>query len=78
MTIKPDKNGQPFGYCDSCRGQLRIGGSDSRVSAFYAANPDIAKAAGKIEPSAVDGGSGEKVDAPAPQVKKSDFTLFEG
>ncbi len=78
MTIKPDKNGQPFGYCDSCRGQLRIGGSDSRVSAFYAAHPDIAKAAGKIEPSAVDGVGGEKVDAPAPQVKKSDFTLFEG
>jgi len=78
MTIKPDKNGQPFGYDDACRGQLRIGGSESRVSAFYAAHPDIAKAAGKIAPSAVDDGGGEKVEQPAPQIKKSDFTLFEG
>lgn len=78
MTIKPDKNGQPFGYDDACRGQLRIGGSESRVSAFYAAHPDIAKAAGKIAPAAVDYGGGEKVEQPAPQVKKSDFTLFEG
>ena len=77
MTIKPDKNGQPFGYDDACRGQLRVGGSESRVSAFYAAHPDIAKAAGKIAPSAVDGGGSEKVDETAPQVKKSDFTLFE-
>jgi hypothetical protein len=76
MIIKPDKNGEPFGYDDACRGQLRIGGNDARVKAFFAAHPEIAKAAGKIEPPAVDSGQESK---PVELAKKTGgFTLFEG
>ncbi|HEY1022551.1 MAG TPA: hypothetical protein VGE06_09595 [Flavisolibacter sp.] len=47
MQIKTDKNGDPFGHCGACRGQLRVGGSAARVSAFLAKNPKIAAAMGR-------------------------------
>ena len=36
MRITHDKNGHPFGSCqnESCFGQLRVGGKDSRIAAF--------------------------------------------
>lgn len=40
MRITPDKNGEPFGYCEAnCSAQLRIGGDRRRVAAFVARYP---------------------------------------
>lgn len=40
MRISPDKNGEPFGYCEAtCSAQLRIGGDKARVAAFVARYP---------------------------------------
>lgn len=40
MRIAPDRNGEPFGYCDAtCSAQLRIGGDRARVAAFVARYP---------------------------------------
>ena len=44
MRINPDRNGDPFGYCEtSCRQQLRIGGDPYRVKQFIARFPWAAK-----------------------------------
>jgi hypothetical protein len=43
MRITPDRNGQPFGFCEAeCEAQLRIGGKSSRVRKFFAKYPQIA------------------------------------
>lgn len=34
MEIKHDKNSEPFGHCDECAGQLRVGGKAGRVRKF--------------------------------------------
>lgn len=34
MRVTPDKNGDPFGYCEDCAQQLRIGGDRHRVKRF--------------------------------------------
>lgn len=40
MRITPDKNGDPFGYCEAnCGQQLRIGGDKRRVRDFIALYP---------------------------------------
>lgn len=40
MRITPDKNGDPFGYCEAeCSAQLRIGGDKRRVAAFLKRYP---------------------------------------
>ncbi len=40
MRITPDKNGDPFGYCEAeCNQQMRIGGDKRRVKAFAARYP---------------------------------------
>lgn len=36
MRVTEDKNGDPFGYCEDCAQQLRIGGDRHRVSRFVA------------------------------------------
>lgn len=41
MRITPDKSGAPFGYCEECNGQLRIGGNARRVESFYARNQGV-------------------------------------
>lgn len=41
MRVTPDKSGAPFGYCEECNGQLRIGGNSTRVEAFYRKNPAV-------------------------------------
>jgi hypothetical protein len=45
MAVKHDKNGDPFGHCEECGGQLRVGGKPSRVRAFVAKYPWAAKPA---------------------------------
>lgn len=34
MGVKHDKNGEPFGHCEECAGQLRVGGKPGRVRKF--------------------------------------------
>lgn len=34
MRVKADKNGDPFGYCEDCAQQLRVGGDRHRVRRF--------------------------------------------
>jgi hypothetical protein len=44
MRITHDKNGDPFGYCETtCNQQMRIGGEKSRVARFLARFPWAAK-----------------------------------
>ena len=43
MRITTDKNGDPFGFCEICRQQLRVGGDADRVDDFYRAHPGIKK-----------------------------------
>lgn len=43
MRITTDKNGDPFGFCEICRQQLRVGGDADRVEDFYRAHPGIKK-----------------------------------
>lgn len=81
MTVKADKNGEPFGYCDSCKGQLRVGGNAGRVSAFVKKYPHIGAAMGMDTVT-----EKEKIARPPAAInkpvtdtgKKDDFTLFEG
>lgn len=35
MKVKADKNGDPFGHCEHCSGQLRVGGKTARVENFF-------------------------------------------
>lgn len=39
MRFIHDKNGKPFGHCDDCNGQLRIGGNGYREKKFAALHP---------------------------------------
>lgn len=39
MAIKHDKNLDPFGHCEDCGGQLRVGGKPGRVRAFVSRYP---------------------------------------
>lgn len=46
MEVKHDKNSEPFGYCEYCAGQLRVGGRPGRVRSFckmhpWAGNPPV-------------------------------------
>jgi hypothetical protein len=34
MRITSDRNGKPFGHCDDCNGQLRVGGNSYREKKF--------------------------------------------
>ena len=34
MAVKHDKNEEPFGHCEDCAGQLRVGGKPGRVRKF--------------------------------------------
>lgn len=50
MRITHDKNGEPFGYCETeCSQQLRIGGNANRVKLFIERYPFAAK---KNQPNA--------------------------
>jgi len=43
MNVKHDKNSDPFGHCEECGGQLRVGGNPARVRKFVARYPWAAK-----------------------------------
>ncbi|KQQ97427.1 hypothetical protein [Massilia sp. Leaf139] len=65
MAVKHDKNGDPFGHCEECRGQLRVGGNPARVRKFVARYPWAARpVVGAADPVTVT--VTEKPAAPAP------------
>lgn len=43
VRVSPDKNGEPFGYCEACKMQYRIGGNPNRVNQFKESHPDLFK-----------------------------------
>lgn len=45
MAIKHDKNNEPFGHCEDCAGQLRVGGKPGRVRKFCRMYPWAASSA---------------------------------
>lgn len=62
MGVKHDKNGDPFGHCEECGGQLRVGGNPARLRKFLARHPWAAKPTVPADPVTVT----EKPTAPAP------------
>ncbi len=50
VRVTPDRNNQPFGFCEECGFQMRIGGSLPRVRAFYKRHPQV-KQIGEVEVS---------------------------
>jgi hypothetical protein len=62
MRITPDKNGDPFGFCeDGCGQQLRIGGDKRRVRDFIKRYPWAAGPGSEPAPKP------EPVTAPKPE-----------
>lgn len=83
MRITPDKNGEPFGYCEAeCSGQLRVGGDKRRVQAFLARFP-WAKEQKKPVTETVSDTASPAAAPPKPPAKKPssnpfDFLLKQG
>lgn len=48
MRVIEDRNGKPFGHCDDCNGQMRVGGSKHREEKFCSLYPWAAPKAAKI------------------------------
>lgn len=53
MAVKHDKNGEPFGHCEECSGQLRVGGKPGRVRKFCRLYPWAAAAVASVTAPAV-------------------------
>jgi hypothetical protein len=45
MRVTRDKNGAPFGFCENCAAQLRVGGNARRVRLFERLHPWAAEGA---------------------------------
>lgn len=72
MRVTKDKNGAPFGYCESnCNAQLRVGGSAHRVAAFVKRYPwaGAPVTAPDTAPPAEKKPAAPPVTAPAPVTK---------
>ena len=70
MRITHDKNGDPFGFCESgCNQQMRIGGEKRRVAAFVNRYP---WAGGSTKPVTVPAATtaAAPVPVPPPEAKK--------
>ncbi len=65
MAVKADKNGDPFGHCEECAGQLRVGGKPGRVRKFLRLYPWAAGEAAPVVPVTVTV-TEEKAADPAP------------
>lgn len=83
MRITHDRNGQPFGFCESnCSGQLRVGGDRGRVAAFvarypWAAAPVTVTGAPEVAPVVPEPVRVQEAE-PVPVVKKTAGLWFEG
>jgi len=67
MRITPDKNGDPFGFCeDGCGQQLRVGGKSGRVRAFIARFPWAAAAPVTVTATVTDPIPAPSAPKPAP------------
>jgi len=75
MEIKHDKNLEPFGYCEECAGQLRVGGKPGRVRKFvklypWAGNPPVGVGPSPAPVSVTVTGA-----EPAPEPEKAPVTV---
>jgi hypothetical protein len=80
MRVNNDKNGDPFGHCEHCGQQLRVGGNSRRVGLFVGRYPWAAKGGDAVpvptttppKPPAP-----PPVAAPAPAPKKRTASPFD-
>ena len=83
MRVKSDKNGDPFGHCEHCSGQLRVGGKVDRVEKFFRSYPHLSRpgSGGSVMNAPVVDKSPKKAvskQATAPvAAKKSGFSFFD-
>lgn len=74
MRVTPDKNGDPFGFCEAnCAAQLRIGGNPHRVAAFRRLYPWAGPVTGTVPapaPAAAPEVKPEPKPAPKPEPEK--------
>jgi hypothetical protein len=77
MRIIHDKNTEPFGHCEDCSGQLRVGGRPGRVRAFVRRYPWAAASAAPVtvtEPTLASAPvPGKTPDQTPPPRKKASF-----
>lgn len=78
MRVTADKNGDPFGYCEDCAQQLRVGGDRHRVRRFMerhglaaapAAAPVPVTGTGAAKPAPAAAPATAPAPAPAPAPK---------
>ena len=79
MRITADKNGAPFGYCESnCNVQMRVGGDARRVAAFVARYPWAAgKPVEAAKPVPAPAPEAAPAVTPKPQAKKASSNPFD-
>lgn len=66
MRITHDRNGKPFGHCDDCNGQLRVGGNSYREKKFIERYPFAGQKAPEIPVTVTEPKPEEKPPAVAP------------
>lgn len=67
MRFIHDKNGKPFGHCDDCNAQLRIGGNGYREKKFNSLYPWASGKAPEIPVTVTEQKPAEKPAPAAPQ-----------
>lgn len=79
MKVKTDKNGEPFGHCEHCSGQLRVGGNALRVANFYRKWPGLKQPGAEAAPPTQEQKAAAPAPnkAPAPKYNKPGFSFFE-
>lgn len=75
MRVTHDKNGKPFGHCDDCNGQLRVGGNTYREKKFIERYPFSGQKAPEIpvtvtEQKTPPAESAVPVPVPKPEIKQ--------
>lgn len=76
MAVKADKNEEPFGHCEECAGQLRVGGKPGRVRKFLRMHPELAAAFryASVQADPVTVGVPAAVPVTAPRVQAAPVT----
>lgn len=68
MRVIEDKNGKPFGHCDDCNGQMRVGGNSYREKKFYSLHPWAAPKAPEIPVTVTEQKPAAKAEPVAPVI----------
>ena len=80
MAVKADKNDEPFGHCEECAGQLRVGGKPGRVRKFLRLHPHLGAAFryASVQADPVTVGVPAAVPVAAPPVEAAPVTGAKG